>query len=142
MWHDLDYDVTQTDLDRHAYLAVEWLKEEGYEDEGVLNAILAHRFPEYRHDLLSNAIVHADALAGLLVAAALVRPERAAGMKVSSVKKKLKEKSFAPGVDRAEIREVESTIGIPIDEFIAIGISGVQEVADEIGLGGDDAAPA
>ena len=55
-------------------------------------------------------------------------------MKVSSVKKKLKEKSFAPGVDREEIRTVEEKIGIPLDEFIAISIGGLQEIAVEIGL--------
>jgi predicted hydrolase (HD superfamily) len=48
-------------------------------------------------------VVHADAIAGLLVASALVRPERSAGMKVSSVKKKLKEKAFAPGANREEV---------------------------------------
>lgn len=137
LFHDLDYDVTASeegDLGDHAYKTVEWLKEEGYTDEGVLNAILAHRFEEYRTDLLAKAIVHADAVAGLLVASALVRPEKADGMKVSSVKKKLKEKSFAPGVEREEIRNVEESIGIPMDEFIAISIEGLQSIAAEIGL--------
>ncbi len=134
LFHDLDYDRTEHDLERHGYQTVEWLRAEGFSDEGVLNAILGHRFEEHRTDLLSKAIVHADAVAGLLVAAALVRPEKATGMKVSSVKKKLKEKSFAPGVDRDEIREVEGSIGIPLDEFIGISIQGLQEVAPEIGL--------
>ena len=134
LFHDLDYDQTQEDLSRHATQAVEWLRAEGFEDEGVLNGILGHRFKEQQTDLLSKAIVHADALAGLLVASALVRPEKAAGMKVSSVKKKLKEKSFAPGVEREEIREVEASIGVPMDDFIAIGIEGLQGVYAEIGL--------
>ena len=136
LFHDLDYDKTESegDLGQHGYLTIEWLKAEGYDDEGVLNAILAHRFEEYRTDLLSKAIVHADAVSGLLVASALVRPEKAAGMKVSSVKKKLKEKSFAPGVEREEIRNVEEMIGIPMDEFIAISIEGLQDVAAEIEL--------
>ncbi|MEA2460189.1 MAG: hypothetical protein QOH90_366 [Actinomycetota bacterium] len=134
LFHDLDYDFTEDNLERHSYQTVEWLREEGFTDEGVLNAILAHRFEEYRTDLLAKAIVHADAVSGLLVASALVRPEKANGMKVSSVKKKLKEKSFAPGVEREEIREVEASIGIPMDEFIGISITGLQEVAPEIGL--------
>ena len=134
LWHDLDYDFTESNLERHSYQTVEWLREEGYEDEGVLNAILGHRFEEYQTDLLSKAIVHADAISGLLVASALVRPEKAAGMKVSSVKKKLKEKSFAPGVNRDEIRGVEESIGLPLDEFIAISITGLQDVAEEIEL--------
>ncbi len=55
-------------------------------------------------------------------------------MKVSSVKKKLKEKSFAPGVEREEIRDVEDKLGIPMDDFIAISIGGLQEIAAEIEL--------
>ena len=59
------------------------------QDQRVVNGVLAHAYEEYRTDLMSRAVVNADAVAGLLVAAALVRPERATGMKVSSVKKKL-----------------------------------------------------
>lgn len=134
LWHDLDYDFTESNLDRHSYQTVDWLREEGYEDEGVLNAILGHRFEEYQTDLLSKAIVHADAISGLLVASALVRPEKAAGMKVSSVKKKLKEKSFAPGVERENVHGVEESIGLSLDEFLAISIGGLQRVAPEIDL--------
>lgn len=134
LFHDLDYDRTADDFARHTELTVEWLRDEGYTDEEVLNAIVAHKDPAYRTDLMSKAIVHADAVAGLLVASALVRPEKANGMKVSSVKKKLKERSFAPGVEREEIREVEEKIGIPMDEFIAISIGGIQEIAAEIDL--------
>ena len=89
LFHDLDQDRTGEDSSQHAYLAAEWLQEAGVE-EPVVNAVLAHAHEQYRTDLLSRAVVHADAIAGLLVAAALVRPDRSAGMKVSSVKKKLK----------------------------------------------------
>ena len=83
---------------------------------------------------MSKAIVAADAVAGLLVAAALVRPELSSGMKVSSVKKKLKDKAFAPGVNRDEIREAEEHLGLSLDEFVRLGIEGLQEVAPEIEL--------
>ncbi len=99
-----------------------------------MNGVLAHAYEEYRTDLMSKAVVNADAVAGLLVASALVRPEKSAGMKVSSVKKKLKEKSFAPGVNREEVTDVEANIGLPLDEFIAVSIEGLQEVAPEIEL--------
>lgn len=134
LFHDLDYDELKKDLSRHTDLTVEWLQEEGYDDSQVLNAIRAHLHEELRSDLMSKTIVHADAVSGLLVACALVRPEKAAGMKVSSVRKKLKEKSFAPGVDREEIRNVDSSIGLPLEEFLAISIGGLQDVASEIGL--------
>jgi putative nucleotidyltransferase with HDIG domain len=134
LWHDLDQDQTHDDPARHGYQSVEWLQAEGYTDEDVLNTVLAHAHDQYQTDLMSKAITHADGVAGLLVACALVRPDKASGMKVSSVKKKLKEKSFAPGVEREKIRGVEGSIGIPMDEFIAISIEGLQDVAPEIGL--------
>lgn len=133
LFHDLDQDQTHDDPERHAYQAAEWLREAGVE-ERIIEGVLAHADEQYRKDRMTQAIVHADAVAGLLVAAALVRPERAEGMKVSSVKKKLKEKAFAPGVNRDEVRDVEEMLGVPLDEFIALGIEGLQSVAAEIEL--------
>jgi putative nucleotidyltransferase with HDIG domain len=133
LFHDLDQDHTGDDGAQHARLAAEWLREAGV-DERIVNGVLAHAYEEYRTDLMSKAVVHADAVAGLLVAAALVRPEKAAGMKVSSVKKKLKEKSFAPGVNRDEVYDVEDGIGLPLDEFITVSIQGLQDVAPDIEL--------
>jgi putative nucleotidyltransferase with HDIG domain len=133
LFHDLDQDHTGDDAENHATLAAGWLRAAGV-DERIVNGVPAHAKPEYRTDLMSRAVVNADAVAGLLVAAALVRPERAQGMKVSSVKKKLKEKSFAPGVNREEVLGVEESIGLPLDEFLAVSIEGLQRVAPEIGL--------
>jgi putative nucleotidyltransferase with HDIG domain len=133
LFHDLDQDQTGEDMARHAYLAAGWLREAGVE-EPVINAVLAHAHEQYRTDLMSKAVVHADAIAGLLVAAALVRPERSAGMKVSSVKKKLKEKAFAPGVNREEVYGAEAALGLSLDEFVAVAIEGIQQVAPDIGL--------
>lgn len=133
LFHDLDQDHTGDDGAQHARLAAAWLTE-AQVDPRVINGVLAHAYPEYQTDLMSKAVVHADAVAGLLVASALVRPEKATGMKLSSVKKKLKEKSFAPGVNRAEVTDVEERIGLPLDEFIAVSIEGLQDVAPEIDL--------
>jgi putative nucleotidyltransferase with HDIG domain len=133
LFHDLDQDQTGDDGSQHAILAAGWLREAGV-DERVVNGVLAHAYEAYRTDLMSKAVVHADAVAGLLVAAALVRPERATGMKVSSVKKKLKERAFAPGVNRDEVLGVQEGIGLPLDEFLAVSIEGLQQVAPEIGL--------
>jgi uncharacterized protein len=134
LFHDLDQDQTHDDPDRHAHQAAEWLREAGVDDR-IVNGVLAHAHEQYRTDRMSQAVVHADAVAGLLVAAALVRPEKAQGMKVSSVKKKLKEKAFAPGVNRQEITEVEERLGMPLDDFLSAGIEGLQSVAGEIELG-------
>jgi putative nucleotidyltransferase with HDIG domain len=133
LFHDLDQDRTHDDPDRHGFLAAEWLREAGVDDR-VVNAVLAHAHEAYRTDRMSRAVVHADAVAGLLVAAALVRPERARGMKVSSVRKKLKERAFAPGVNREEVTSVEGSLGLSLDEFLAVAIEGLQEVAAEIDL--------
>jgi putative nucleotidyltransferase with HDIG domain len=133
LFHDLDQDQTGEDPQRHAFLAAAWLRAAGVE-EPVVNAVLAHAHERYRTDLMARAVVHADAIAGLLVAAALVRPERSAGMKVSSIKKKLKEKAFAPGVNRDEVYGAEQTLGLPLDEFIAVAVTGLQQVAPEIDL--------
>jgi putative nucleotidyltransferase with HDIG domain len=137
LFHDLDQDQTHDDLPRHGHQSAEWLAEAGV-DPRVGNAALAHAHPEYRTDLLSKAIVHADALSGFLVACALVRPEKANGMKVSSVRKKLKDKAFAPGVARDDIHSVSAAypegIGLELDQFIELGIEGLQLVAPEIGL--------
>ena len=133
LFHDLDQDQTADDPERHARLAAEWLREAGVDDR-VVNAVLAHAHEQYRTDLMSKAVVHADAVAGLLVAAALVRPERATGMKVSSIKKKLKEKAFAPGVNRDEIAQAPEVLDLDLDEFFAVAIEGLQQVAPDIGL--------
>jgi len=133
LFHDLDQDHTGDDGSQHAILAAGWLREAGV-DEHVINGVLAHAYEQYRTDLMSKAVVHADAVAGLLVASALVRPEKARGMKVSSVKKKLKEKAFAPGVKREEVNDVEERIGLPLEDFLAVSIEGLQEVAPQIAL--------
>jgi putative nucleotidyltransferase with HDIG domain len=133
LFHDLDQDQTHDDAERHAYQAAEWLREAGV-DDAIVNGVLAHAHEQYRTDRMSQAVVHADAVAGLLVASALVRPEKSVGMKVSSVKKKLKEKAFAPGVNREEITQAEEKLEMPMDDFLRVSIEGLQSVAAEIGL--------
>jgi putative nucleotidyltransferase with HDIG domain len=133
LFHDLDQDETHDDPDRHANLAAEWLREAGV-DERVVNGVLAHAHEQYRTDLMSKAVVHADAVAGLLVAAALVRPEKSSGMKVSSVKKKLKEKAFAPGVNRDEVYGAVDVLGLSLDDFLDVAIGGLQSVSPDIEL--------
>lgn len=133
LFHDIDQDQTHHDLAKHAHLGAEWLRESGVDDD-IINAVLAHAHEEYRTDLMSRAVVNADAVTGFLVACALVRPDRAEGMKVSSCKKKLKEKSFAAGVERDDIYGCEEHIGIPLDEFLRLGIEGLQSRAAEVGL--------
>lgn len=133
LFHDMDMEQTHDDLSRHGYLSAEWLRGANV-DEGIINTVIAHAHPSYIKDLMSQAIVQADAVAGFLVACALVRPDKTLGMKVSSCRKKLKEKSFAPGVEREEIYNCEEKIGLPLDEFLQLAIEGLQASAVEAGL--------
>lgn len=133
LFHDIDQDQTHDDPSRHAFVGAEWLREAGVEED-IINGVLAHAHEQYRTDLMSKAIVNADAVAGFLVACALVRPEKTEGMKVSSCKKKLKEKSFAPGVNRDEIHSCEEKLGVGLDDFVRLGIEGLQSIAKEIEL--------
>ena len=65
LFHDLDQDLTGEDPERHAYIAADWLREAGV-DERVINGVLAHAHEQYRKETMDRAIVHADAIAGLL----------------------------------------------------------------------------
>ena len=95
LFHDLDQDQTGDDTSRHAWLAAEWLREAGVE-EPVVNAVLAHAHEQYRTDLMSKAVVHADAIAGLLVAAALVRPGAVGGHERVLGQEEAKEQGIRP----------------------------------------------
>ncbi|HYN36470.1 MAG TPA: HD domain-containing protein, partial [Actinomycetota bacterium] len=64
LFHDLDQDQTHEEPERHGYQSVEWLKAEGYEDEAVLNTVLAHAHDQFQTDLMSRSIIHADGVAG------------------------------------------------------------------------------
>ena len=75
----------------------------------------------------------ADALSGMIVAGALVRPTKLEGMKASSIRRRMKDKSFARQVSRENILRCEE-IGIPQNEFLSMGIEAMQSVRHEIGL--------
>ena len=76
-----------------------------------------------------------DSLTGLIVATALVRPDKKlASVKVKSVKKKFKDKSFARGTRREDIALCEEKLGIPLDEFIGLSLGAMQAISDDLGL--------
>ena len=81
LWHDLDYDRVEEDLERHTKLTLQWLSEEGYDDYQVLNAIRAHLHDEFQTDLMSKAIVHADGVADVVAGCGPGRPEKGSGEK-------------------------------------------------------------
>ena len=133
--HDLDYE-RYPDLETgHPRHAIAELQKRGYPDE-VVQAVTAHA--EFmgvpRQSLLDKAVFGCDELAGFITACAYVRPEGIHGMTPKSVKKKLKQPSFAAGVNRDEVREGAEELGVDFDEHVAFVIGAMEERADELGL--------
>jgi len=86
---------------------------------------------------MAKALFAVDELCGFLVACALVRPSKSfADLEVPSVKKKLKDKAFARGVNRDEVRQGADELGVPLDEHIAFCIQALRLVEPSLGLGG------
>jgi putative nucleotidyltransferase with HDIG domain len=135
--HDVDFDITKDDANRHTMLAGEWLREWGF-DERVVKAVLAHNeMADHglkRDTALALALSACESVTGLVVATALVMPDKKlASVKPSSVEKRMKEKAFARKVSREEILQCEQ-LGIPISEFCEIAVAAMRGVADELGL--------
>jgi putative nucleotidyltransferase with HDIG domain len=138
--HDLDYERHPDPETGHPRMAVEELQRRGYPEE-VIHAVLAHA--EYmgvpRETLLDKALFACDELAGFITACAYVRPEGIHGMKAKSVKKKLKQPSFAAAVSRDDIykgaEELAAESGLELDAHLQVVIGAMAERADELGIG-------
>ncbi len=134
--HDFDYEQNPS-LEDHPFVGVKILKEKGYPEE-ITRAILSHADysgvkPESN---MEKSLVAVDELAGFIVAVALVRPSRSLmDLKVKSVKKKMKTKAFAANVSREDIQNGAEMLGITIEEHIQNVITGMQSVAEKLGLG-------
>ena len=132
--HDIDYEKTKENMEMHGVVAEEILKP--YLPEEAIRAIKAHNELTGFEDtsLLSQALKASDAMSGLIVATALVMPDkRLESVSLESLKAKFKEKCFARGVKRENIMLCEE-IGIPLDEFLEISLNALKEVASELGL--------
>lgn len=137
--HDGDYEITGEDLSQHALLMASWLEEMGEDDEEMLNAIRSHVYAHTGEHKPSSpmgwAIYCCDELTGLIVAVALVMPEKTlAAVKPEAVLKKFRKKDFAKGVNREQIGECEERLGIPLPEFVEIIVLAMQGASDRLGL--------
>jgi putative nucleotidyltransferase with HDIG domain len=133
--HDLDYERFP-DLDTgHPRIALEELERRGYPPE-VLEAVAGHaeRLGVPRTTPLAKALYAVDELSGFVAACAVVRPEGIRGMSPKSVKKKLKQPSFAAAVSREEVRRGAEELGVDFDEHLATVIAGMERHAGELGL--------
>jgi putative nucleotidyltransferase with HDIG domain len=133
--HDMDYEKTKDDIHAHSKMAAEILEKEGYPVD-VVKAVLVHNdthgLPQ--ETLMEKALVAADDLSGLIVAAVLVLPnKKIAFLSPESVLKRFKEKAFARGVNREGIKSCEN-IGFSLEEFIKVGIDSMGRYSEELGL--------
>lgn len=145
--HDFDYERYPNDAhsptEGHPSWGVRLLRERGLPEESC-QAILGHA--SYtgvaRTTPLARALFAVDELCGFLVACVLVRPSRSfQDLAVSSVKKKLKDKAFARGVNRDEVRQGAEELGVPLDEHIAFVIAALRPAEGTLGLGSSGASP-
>jgi putative nucleotidyltransferase with HDIG domain len=133
--HDFDYERWPNPPD-HPLKGSEILRERGYPDD-VIYAIKSHA--DYLGDCprvsrLDKTLYACDELAGFLMACALVRPGRLEGLTPKSVRKKMKQTSFAAAVNRDDITRGAADLGVDLDEHIAFVTAALQSVAVELGL--------
>ena len=139
--HDFDYEKfpEPTSPDGHPFKGNQILKELQY-PETLCEAIMGHA--DYtgvpRTSLMAKALFAVDELCGLITAATLVRPDKnLSSLKVKSVKKKFKDKAFARGCNRDDIRQGAEEIDIPLEEHMQNVIAALQDISADLGLAGD-----
>jgi putative nucleotidyltransferase with HDIG domain len=132
--HDFDYEIHPT-LDQHPQDGAPILREEGYPEE-VIEAVLSHaeHLEMPRDTMLKKTLFACDELSGFVHACGLVRPTGLDGLEPKSVKKKLKQPSFAAGVHRDEVYAGAEGLGIELDEHIRNVVAALQPIASELGL--------
>jgi len=133
--HDFDYERHPTQ-EEHPFIGVRELERLGWPQE-LRTAILGHAqysgVPRVTH--LDKALFACDELAGFLTACALVKPTKAiADVEVASVRKKMKDKAFAKGVNRQDVIQGAAELGVDLDQHIGFCIEAMRKRAGEIGL--------
>ncbi len=144
--HDFDYErfpnAAQAPGEEHPAAGVRVLRDLGCSDE-LCTAILGHA--KYtgvpRESLMAKALFAVDELCGLITATALVRPSKSLNdVDAGSVKKKMKDKAFARGVDRTDIIEGAAALGVDLDEHIGVVLEAMRAAAPSLGLAGSSPA--
>lgn len=134
--HDLDYADTKDDMQRHGLVTEAVLKEKGV-SPAVTDAIKSHNAANLglqRATPFEHALVAAECITGLIVATALVYPDKKlASVKPSSIVKRMKQKEFARSVNRDHIRECE-LVGIPLDQFAQLSLEAMRTISGRLGL--------
>jgi putative nucleotidyltransferase with HDIG domain len=132
--HDFDYEIHPT-LDKHPQDGAPILREEGYPEE-VIEAVLSHaeHLAMPRDRPLKKVLFACDELSGFVHACGLVRPTGLQGLEPKSVRKKLKQPSFAAGVHRDEVFKGAEELGVELDDHIRTVVEALQPISAELGL--------
>lgn len=134
--HDLDFEETKDAPERHGLVAAAWLEELGVRPE-IIAAIKAHNAEALgleRKDRLDFAVTCAESITGLIIATALVQPDKKlASVAPKSVRKRMKEKAFARNVNRESVMLCEQ-LGVPLDDFISLSLEAMQSISDQLEL--------
>ena len=134
--HDIDYEETKNDPDRHSIIGAEILEKAGLEKD-IVDAVKTHNEahgiePESR---MAKAIFTIDPLTGLIVAATLVLPsKKIADLTAENVINRFGEKSFAKGANREIISQCQKLLGLSLEEFTKIGLEAMKKTSNELGL--------
>ena len=135
--HDGDY-CEGVSWERHGLQVTEWLREKGYDvPENVAQAMAAHNAETgvKAKTPMDWAIFCGDSLTGLIVATTLVLPsKKLADVTVENVLNRFKEKSFARGTRREDIKKCEEKLGTSLEEFAGIGLKAMQNISEDLGL--------
>jgi putative nucleotidyltransferase with HDIG domain len=132
--HDFDYEIHPT-LDKHPQDGAPILREEGY-PEVVIEGVLSHaeHLAMPRDTPLKKTLFACDELSGFIHACGLVRPDGIETLEPKSVKKKLKQPSFAAGVNRDDVYKGAEELGVELDDHIRFVIEAMRPIAGELGL--------
>jgi putative nucleotidyltransferase with HDIG domain len=132
--HDFDYEIHPT-LDKHPQDGAPILREEGY-PEVVIEGVLSHaeHLAMPRDTLMKKSLFACDELSGFIHACGLVRPDGIETLEPKSVKKKLKQPSFAAGVHREDVYKGAEELGVELDDHIRFVIDALRPIAGELGL--------
>ena len=145
--HDFDYErypnAAHSPTEEHPAWGVRFLRERGW-PEDILQAILGHAAYSgvSRDSLMAKTLFAVDELSGLITATALVRPTKSIHeVDARSVRKKMKDKAFAKGVNRDDVLLGTQEMGLDLEQHIQFVINAMRRVADAIGLAGTPGAP-
>lgn len=132
--HDADYEITNKSLELHTEETTKKLNKIGA-DQLIVDAIRGHCDKAPRNSLMAKSVYAADELTGLIVACALVQPDKKLkSVTGKSVMKKFKDNSFAKGAGREQIKTCETELDIPLEEFVNLTLGAMREKSNELGL--------